>query len=103
MKAKTLTTILLLASLGVMGQSKSKSTFKLNGATTATSSATQKNFIGASISLVPTYFIVADQKINKAWLRIEGKPQWNNPDSLILYVKKSQLRWINDSTAVITK
>jgi len=102
MKTKLLTTLFLLATLGVMGQGKTKSTFEVTGANTATSSLNQKTIIGSS-TLVPIYFNVLDQKINKPWLRIEGNPHWNNPDSLIIYVKKSQLRWINDSTAVITK
>lgn len=38
-------------------------------------------------------------------LRIDNpKNGWNNKiDSIIIHVKKQKLRWINDSTAVITK
>lgn len=82
--------IFLLATLGVMGQT-----------IPATSSVNGKLLIGSSI-LVSSGFII-NGSLNKAWFSIQGKPTWNNPDSLIIYVKKSQLRWINDSTAVITK
>lgn len=36
-------------------------------------------------------------------IKIQSFPSFSKMDSVVLTVKKSQLRWVNDSTAIITK
>lgn len=90
MKNKLLLTILLLASLAGYGQTKSAI------------QSNQKLIIGTSTNLVPSYLSVGVNN-NKPYLRINGLPSWNNPDSLILYTNKKQTYWLNDSTLIIKK
>lgn len=106
-KQLTLTLLSLLLCVGVMGQTKPEFGVYKNGQldtamTTRLNYDTGKLLIAQpAINFQPLHFSVFNQ--NKEWLKIEGKPTWNNPDSLIIYLHKSQLRWINDSTAVIKK
>ncbi len=98
-----LLTILILASLAGEAQTKS-------AATTAT------NFIGTSTTELwknAHSVSIADyqQQPQSIWIysgsklmtRIDPLPNIAKIDSLVIYVRKSQLTWLNDSTAIIHK
>ena len=93
MKTKSILPILLLASLGVMGQSKTP-----NWQKDSTIRISQTGIQLRSQSLEPSSMNFLT--FNMKWL---PKLNINKIDSIYIYVKKSQLRWVNDSTAVITK
>lgn len=40
---------------------------------------------------------------NSIWFKVTPMPSSQKTDSLIIYVDKKRLRWINDSTAVVIK
>ncbi len=50
----------------------------------------------------PLHYISVGSKV-AIILSMDLKPNASNIDSVILYVKKNQLKWLNDSTAIIHK
>lgn len=88
MKKQILTAIIVAATYMAQAQTK---TVKANG-----------NF---EIGKITNNYLLVVQNAGKQLLAIEQpKSGWNIPiDSLKIFVKKSQIRWINDSTAIIHK
>lgn len=124
MRKQLIPLILLLifaASISVFGQSKkprliiygdvSGSKLKSNGkAFRSPWDIAKQNTISLNqtitgfTTLNPNNFVIVGGA-NPAMLMIHSpKNGWNNQlDSIIIHVKKQKLRWINDSTAVISK
>lgn len=105
MKNLTIAIVLVLGTINVFGQGKpdllTNDYIKANG-TIATSTALLNN--------IHTFNNNNSFHPQSIWLSAKGKsimhltplPGLYQIDSVMLYVRKSQLRWINDSTAVIT-
>lgn len=102
---KYLLILFLLTSISVKGQSKKQFGYFRVCDTCTTSTALLNNIQGFStaIPLIPLSYNFSGGTNGKTMLSVQI-PQNKIPfDSLIIYVKKSQIKWLNDSTAVIYK
>lgn len=102
-------TILVVATMNGFGQSKaglSNQETLSNSNISELNSTSSSAFVGhlqGFSKLEPLYYSFTGGINGKEMLRIKIPNNTIPFDSLIIYVRKSQLRWLNDSTAVINK